>query len=269
MLKSCTELGLVGDVSHLGDPYTDCEASQDLWDIFVDSIRNLGFDLAITFSYSLGRERLNQITNNKKFPWIVGTARNHVYVSTEPYSHYQKFMDRDVFNDNPFIYHLANCRKTAILGYDFLDINMPNYGYAKRYWDLCVELGFRNALCVPYEGLNPLTQHGFSLHCSLHGPEFEKMIKEVGRDVLLNCHRFAQRFYLIFPQEIASDLGFTKKQYHSFRLFDQGFSNDEIADTMGVTSAAVSLHLKEVRKKLDVTTNREISAKARRLCLVS
>jgi len=85
---------------------------------------------------------------------------------------------------------------------------------------------------------------------------------------LLNCYRFVQQFYVLFPKDLASDFGFTIKQYDVLRMLVYGFSNDEIAHKMNITSASISAHLKEVRKKLGVQTNREIPLRAKKLFLV-
>lgn len=269
MLKSLEELGIKGNHNFIEDPYIGCETSTELWNTFVKSMRDLGFDHHIVFVYSLGNERFFNLKNNEKYPWMVGTAHYHAYCSTGDPSIYETLEKRGIFENNPFLYHLANCKRAAMIGLDFLDPAMPNYETAKKFWEGTLDLGYRSAFCLPYEGPNPLTNHGFGLHSSLPGPVFEQMAQRVWKDVFLNCHRFTQRFYNIFPQEIAEEIGLTKKQYTTFRLFEHGFSNDEIANKMGVTAAAVSLHLKEIRKKINVTTNREISSKARRIGLIA
>ncbi len=266
--KTTEELGLKVDLNYLDDPYADCYSTNDLWDTFVKDMRQFGFDNYIVFGFAFGPERSIQIKNHDLFPWMSAVNQSHVYCSTAKSEIFEELIKRGIFEDDPLVFHLHNSKKSAILGRDFLSPDMPNYEHAKMLWVDCADLNFHSAFCVPYEGHHPLSRHGFGLHSTLHGAEFEALIQKVGKDVLLSCHRFVQQFYVLFPKDIANDIGLTKKQYQVLKMFVYGFQNDEIAHKMDVTSAAISAHLREIKRKLEAVTNREIPAKAKKLWLV-
>jgi DNA-binding CsgD family transcriptional regulator len=266
--KTWAELGLRVDLSYMEDLYQNVSSTNELWDIFCKAMRGFGIDSHVAFTFSLGPERRVQIKDQAKYKWMRGSSINHVHGGSYGTKLMEKILSDDYLEKDIFGYHANNSDEVALLSADFLSPDMPNYEHSKKFWKNFAVDGFRSSFIMPYSGQNPAVRHAFGLHTTLSGPGLEKLLKKVWKELLLHCHRFIQSFHVIFPQELAKDLGLTKKQFTTLQWFNFGFSNAEIADKMGITPSAVSLHLKEIKRKLGVETNREITSYARKLGIV-
>jgi len=176
--KTNDELGLNSNLDFIEDRFADCITTNELWEIFVSEMRKLGYDNYIVFGFGFGPERAIEIKHHDRFPWISAVNLEHVYASTAKPEIFEALIERDMLPHDPITYHVANSKKAAILGRDFLSKDMPNYEYAKKLWVDCADLNFHSVFCVPYEGHHPLSRHGIGMHSTLHGKEFEALVKK-------------------------------------------------------------------------------------------
>ncbi len=260
---------------NLINPFLNQKTTSSLWSIFVSRMRDCGFNSQIVFTFTYTPVR-NKTGIKKDIPAVkpknfLIVGNNLIYMADMPYDseiYGTYLLKNNLIQSDPLAYHARENGTVAILGKDFLSPHMPNYEDAKKFWNQPEEFMLRNCLCVPLHQNSPWTPHGFGLHTTMNGEDIKKMVSINGERILLDCYQYAAEFNKLFRLEFAKECGITKRQHEVLKLLCQGLANNEIADLLEVTEASVSFHLKAVKEKLDITSNREIPLVAARMGFV-
>ena len=178
-------------------------------------------------------------------------------------------LDQNFIKRDPLAYQIRSDPTVTLLGLDYLQADHPNYENEKWFFErMEAVMGTHNALMVPMDQIFPITPYGFGLHTSMTEPVLTKCVEENYPQIISDCYRFAKSFDLVYRREEATRLNLSKQQLRVLECICSGLTNRVTAQTLEIKEATFSFHLKELCRKLDVTTTRELPMTAVRLGLI-
>ena len=129
------------------------------------------------------------------------------------------------------------------------------------------EFGLGDGIIIPYFGYRGGIQGNITLfaqHCDADGwQEMEQHAERLMLGAVMMHTWFTHQ-----SRRTPSSIKITPRQLETIRWMAAGLHNDQIADKMNISYDGVSYHMREIKRRLDVRTHREVVPKAFQLGLL-
>lgn len=226
--------------------------TSEIWDVVSSFFANQGFDKLIYMNTKIGGP---QVFSNLSDSWS---------------EHYE---DRRYHSIDPFLTHCCKTYVPVSTGADYVESYEYLTNPAQKLIQEAGEFGFRAGFSSMVRA-GSAGQHiaGWNIGSSLGAPEVEKLRAERQGALRLAAAYAHERMERIDELQgfsgLPSPVRLSPRETECLHLLVGGARNKEIANRLGLSSAAIELYLRNARIKLGAKTREEAVARAIYLKLI-
>lgn len=239
--------------------------SNEVWQVFLDFVSCRGFKAA-TYGYAYAPINTPVTEADGKSTHVRVSLAGRTWITSMPAEGVQEYQSRKYEKFDPMIHQIERrSMQPLYMARGLLDPKDPNFDGFDFILKRAEHYGIFSAVGFPIRHAFGRGNGEVTLHCAEPIEELHKIMEKHGNEVHLAAIYMHTFYQPLERRERAAEVGIKGRPLEVLQQLNAGYTNGQIAATLGVSAPTVSFHLKELRDALKVTSTREILPAALKL----